>query len=97
MRELDDESLDAIITDPPYGILIGHKHHKIETDVDIPRFFNECYRVLKPNSFIVYFGQQPTRVPRFTRAVPTLILKPIYAYPEPTIEPTRSTKGNNYE
>lgn len=57
MRELEDESLDAIITDPPYGILTGHK---IETDVDIPRFFNECYRVLKPNSFIVYFGLQPT-------------------------------------
>ena len=53
---LDDNSVDAVITDPPYGIL----KDKIETDVDIPAFFNECHRILKPNSFIVFFGRQPT-------------------------------------
>jgi site-specific DNA-methyltransferase (adenine-specific) len=57
MKQLPDESVDAVVTDPPYGILTGHK---IETDVDIPRFFRECQRVLKPNSFLVYFGMQPT-------------------------------------
>lgn len=56
MRSLDSESVDAVITDPPYGIL----NHKIESGVDIPTFFKECKRVLKPNSFIVFFGQQPT-------------------------------------
>lgn len=56
MRDMPSESVDAIITDPPYGIL----KHRIETGVDIDRFFDECSRVLKPNSFIVFFGQQPT-------------------------------------
>lgn len=44
---IPDGSVDAIITDPPYGILKGHK---IETNVDIPRFFAECKRVMKPNA-----------------------------------------------
>ena len=56
LKTLPDESVDAVITDPPYGIL----KHKIETAVDLPTFFTECQRVLKPNSFLVYFGQQPT-------------------------------------
>jgi len=55
LADLEDCSMDAIVTDPPYGIL----KHKIETSIDIPRFFNECDRVLKPNSFIVFFGRQP--------------------------------------
>jgi site-specific DNA-methyltransferase (adenine-specific) len=56
IRDIPSESVDAIITDPPYGIL----KHRIETGVDIALFFDECARVLKPNSFIVFFGQQPT-------------------------------------
>ena len=56
MRTLPDNSVDAIVTDPPYGIL----KHKIEQPVDIKLFFAECARILKPNSFICYFGQQPT-------------------------------------
>lgn len=54
---LPDASVDAIITDPPYGVLKGHK---IETNVDIPRFFAECKRVMKPNAFMCFFGQMPT-------------------------------------
>jgi len=57
LKGLPDESVDAVVTDPPYGILTGHR---IETDVDIPLLMRECYRVLKPNSFLVYFGLQPT-------------------------------------
>lgn len=56
MRAMPDNSVDAIVTDPPYGIL----NHKIETDIDIPAFFAECERVMKKDSMIVYFGQQPT-------------------------------------
>ena len=55
LKTLPDESVDAVITDPPYGIL----KHQIETAVDLPTLFNECQRVLKPNSLILYFGQQP--------------------------------------
>lgn len=53
---IPDGSIDAIITDPPYGILTGHK---IETNVDIPRLAYECFRVLKPDSPMVFFGLMP--------------------------------------
>ncbi len=56
MRGLESESVDSIITDPPYGIL----NHKIETGVDITAFFSECQRILKPNSFIAFFGMLPS-------------------------------------
>jgi site-specific DNA-methyltransferase (adenine-specific) len=56
LKSLPDESVDAVVTDPPYGIL----KHKIETGIDIPRFLQECYRILKPNCFLIYFGRQPT-------------------------------------
>ena len=56
MYYMDDNSVDAIIADPPYGAL----KHKIETGIDIPKFFKECKRVIKPNGFICFFGQQPT-------------------------------------
>lgn len=56
MYYIPDESVDAIITDPPYGIL----NHKIERGLDIAHFMTECHRVLKPNGFMIYFGQQPT-------------------------------------
>jgi site-specific DNA-methyltransferase (adenine-specific) len=53
---LADNCIDAIITDPPYGVLTGHK---IETNVDIPRLASECFRVLKPDSPMVFFGLMP--------------------------------------
>ena len=56
LKTLDDASVDAVITDPPYGVL----QHKIETGVTIPELLAELKRVVKPNGFIVYFGQQPT-------------------------------------
>lgn len=56
LHSLDDASVDLLLTDPPYGIL----DHKIETGVDIPAFFAEIKRVVKPQGFVVFFGQQPT-------------------------------------
>jgi len=55
MNFIPDNSIDFIATDPPYKAL----KHKIETDVDIPAFLNECKRVLKKDGFLAYFGQQP--------------------------------------
>lgn len=55
MRSLPSGSVDAIITDPPYGIL----NHRIESEFSIPEFLRECDRLLKPNSFLCYFGRQP--------------------------------------
>ena len=56
MSHLPSGSVDAIITDPPYGIL----KHAIETGVDIPLFMSESHRVLKPLGFMAFFGKQPT-------------------------------------
>lgn len=56
LKSMKDESVDCIITDPPYGLL----KHKIETNINIDLFFKECFRVLKKDSFIVFFGMQPT-------------------------------------
>lgn len=53
---IPDNSIDAIITDPPYGVLKGHK---IETNVDIVKLASECFRVLKPDSPMVFFGLMP--------------------------------------
>lgn len=51
-----DNYFDAIITDPPYGIL----NHRIETNIDIDIFMQMSKRLLKENCFLSYFGQQPT-------------------------------------
>jgi site-specific DNA-methyltransferase (adenine-specific) len=57
MKSMPDESVDHILTDPPYGVLTGHK---IETGIDIEKFTNECFRVLKKGGFYLFFGLQPT-------------------------------------
>lgn len=55
MERFEPRSIDCIITDPPYGIL----DHSIETKIQIDLFFQHAHRVLKPKSFIVFFGRQP--------------------------------------
>ncbi len=59
LSTLEDNSIDAIITDPPYGILTGHK---IETTFDITEFANECFRILKDDSPMVFFGLMPKAI-----------------------------------
>jgi len=56
MKQLPDESVDLILTDPPYGLF----KHKIETKVNIKLFIKEAYRISKNNSFLIYFGMQPS-------------------------------------
>jgi len=55
MTNMQDK-VDLILTDPPYGIL----NHKIETNIDIKVFLNNCQMILNDNKFLIYFGQQPT-------------------------------------
>ena len=54
MRDLEDESVDVILTDPPYKYL---KNQKLEVDFDETIFFNEAKRVLKKDGFIILFGR----------------------------------------
>lgn len=60
LPRLGDESVDCIVTDPPYAV--GYKQDiyddtKETVEAKIPLWFKEWYRVLKPNSYaFVYVG-----------------------------------------
>lgn len=56
LKDIPDNSIDAVITDPPYGIGLSHW----DTVVDIPEFTREVRRVC--NGFYSFFGQMPTVV-----------------------------------
>lgn len=54
MAKMEDESVDVILTDPPYLYL---KNQKLEREFDEQLFFSECKRILTKNGFIVMFGR----------------------------------------
>ena len=43
-------SVDLILTDPPYGVT----NNGWDVKPDIPRFFSEAWRMLKPNGVCVF-------------------------------------------
>lgn len=54
MAKMEDNSVDVILTDPPYLYL---KNQKLEREFDEDLFFSECKRLLTKNGFIVIFGR----------------------------------------
>lgn len=58
MKEIPDQSIDLVITDPPYGTTACDWDHKI----DIEGMFSEILRVSKENAAIVIFSQLPFAV-----------------------------------
>jgi site-specific DNA-methyltransferase (adenine-specific) len=54
LRQLPDNSIDSIVTDPPYGLSFMGK--KWDYDVPSVQFWKEVYRVLKPGGHILSFG-----------------------------------------
>jgi site-specific DNA-methyltransferase (adenine-specific) len=54
MQQLPAESVDVILTDPPYLYL---KNQKLDRPFDEALFFAQCKRVLKKNGFIMLFGR----------------------------------------
>jgi DNA modification methylase len=58
MKEIESNSVDSIITDPPYGISFMGK----KWDYDIPSVdvWKECFRVLKPGGHLLSFGGSRT-------------------------------------
>ncbi len=54
LKKLPDNSIDSIVSDPPYGLSFMGK--KWDYDVPTVEFWKEVYRVLKPGGHILSFG-----------------------------------------
>jgi DNA modification methylase len=54
LKTLPENSIDSIVTDPPYGLSFMGK--KWDYDVPSVQFWKEAYRVLKPGGHILSFG-----------------------------------------
>jgi site-specific DNA-methyltransferase (adenine-specific) len=53
LKDLPNNSIDAVITDPPYGYL----KHKLDCPFDYQIFFELCYQKLAKDSMLVFFGR----------------------------------------
>lgn len=58
MPTLADGSVDAIICDPPYSTLNkSNPSAKWDKEIDMPKMWEQVWRVLKPNGACILFGQ----------------------------------------
>ena len=55
MKTIKDNSIDAIITDPPYGTTAC----KWDSVIDFELMWEQLNRIIKPNGAIVLFGSEP--------------------------------------
>ena len=55
MKQIPDGSIDAIITDPPYGTTAC----KWDSVIDFDLMWEQLNRIIKPNGAIVLFGSEP--------------------------------------
>ena len=55
MKDISDGSVDAIITDPPYGTTAC----KWDSVIDFDLMWEQLNRIIKPNGAIVLFGSEP--------------------------------------
>lgn len=58
LKTLPDNSVDAIVTDPPYGL--SFMNHKWDYEVPTVEQWQECLRVLKPGGHLLAFGGSRT-------------------------------------
>jgi len=59
LKEVDDNTIDTIITDPPYGLSFMGK--KWDYDVPSVELWTECLRVLKPGGTMLCFAGSRTQ------------------------------------
>lgn len=54
LKTFEENSVDAIVTDPPYGLSFMGKHW----DYDVPSvdIWKECLRVVKPGGYLLSFA-----------------------------------------
>ena len=55
MQQIPEGSVDAIITDPPYGTTTC----KWDSVIDFNLMWKQLNRIIKPNGAIVLFGSEP--------------------------------------
>ncbi len=55
MKDIPDESVDMILTDPPYGTTCC----EWDKPVDLSAMWEQILRVAKPDAAMVFFSQQP--------------------------------------
>ena len=58
LKELEEDSVDSIVTDPPYGLAFMGK--KWDYDVPSQAIWEECMRVLKPGGHLLSFAGSRT-------------------------------------
>lgn len=58
LKQLEDNSIDSIVTDPPYGLSFMGK--KWDYDVPSKEIWEECLRVLKPGGHLLAFAGSRT-------------------------------------
>jgi len=59
LKDLSDNSVDAVVTDPPYGLSFMGK--KWDYDVPSEAIWWECLRVLKPGGYLLAFAGTRTQ------------------------------------
>jgi len=59
LKELPDNSVDSVVTDPPYGLSFMGK--KWDYDVPSTDIWKECLRVLKPGGYLLAFAGTRTQ------------------------------------
>ena len=59
MKEMESNSVDAIVTDPPYGLSFMGK--KWDYDVPSQEIWEEALRVLKPGGYLLAFAGTRTQ------------------------------------
>jgi site-specific DNA-methyltransferase (adenine-specific) len=83
MKNIPDGSVDLVLTDPPYGTMMGQGNSpaakslgldNCEWDKELPteKVFDELSRVLRPNGKAVLFSQEPYTSELITTALPSL-------------------------
>ena len=60
LRGLGDNSVDAVVCDPPYELGFMGRHWDSQGVAYDPAVWGECYRVLKPGGYLLAFGGSRT-------------------------------------